>query len=123
MFKRKPVSKGDWIYRYSIRLFLIGTLLVAVCVFAWTWVWGIESMKRGIEAMKPWLAIWRFLLFVGVIGGWRLWASWLAHWAYLDESRYQSILDQRWRVALWLVVIEMVLVQGVSAQFFGNLLN
>ena len=123
MFWKKPVSKGDRIVRFTFGWFAIGALLVALLVIGWTWILGVDSLQRGIDALKPWLLAWRILLFGILIGGWPLWVSWLAWWADLDASRQQAILDQRWYVALWLVVIELVLGQGVTARFFGYLLN
>lgn len=119
---QRPQSKGNQAFRFCLRLFWVGALASALTVAIWVYFAGIESMQRGLTAARPYLALWRLLLFGVLIGGWRFWIDWLARWAGLDKRRKQEVLALRWRTAAWLLVIETILVQGVVSAFIQKIM-
>lgn len=110
------LSKGDRAFRFLMRLFWLGVWVCVILVVSWTWLSGIDAMQSGLWAAKPYFAVWRVLLFVILIGGWHYWIGLLARWADLDEAGYRYALAQRWRTAVWLLVIEAILVQGLAGR-------
>lgn len=138
--KSKPGSKRDQFTRFSMGLFAILVLIAVLVVSIWTYREasraadqgfsdevamrrGLEAVDRGLEAAKPYLALWRLVLFLALIGGWRHWIGLLASWGGLDETRTRFALAQRWRMAAWLIVVEAVLVQELPAKFVRLLLG
>lgn len=122
MMDRKR-SKGKQVYRGLLLLFGIGLLASVLLVTVWTWQAGSDAVRQGLQAAKPWLLAWRLLLFAVLIGGWPYWVGCLARRGRLDERLYRHALSQRWRVAAWLLVIEILLVQGIAAQCFAGFME
>jgi hypothetical protein len=75
------------------------------------------AFARGLDQAQPWLALWRAAVFLLLIGGWPWWVEWwVRHGAWLSAQQ-AFVLAQRWRVAAWLLVIELILVQRVLVRF------
>ena len=94
----KP-GKGDTAFRICMIVFFIGATATAILVAVWSSLRGVDSLLKGIDSARPWMAGWRLLLFAVLIGGWRFWTAWLVRWANLDAARHRFMLSQRWRVA------------------------
>jgi hypothetical protein len=58
-----------------------------------------------------------------LIGCWPLWIGGLAQHYDWSPSRQSFVLAQRWRVAVWLIVLELVLVQGVLFRFLQEMMR
>lgn len=105
-------------------LLLSGTALaglVVVGVFAWHYFNDTQAVAAGIERARPWLAAWRAALFISLVGLWPRLINALADrygWSYAQR---QHVCTQRWRVATWLIVIELVLVQNLIGKFVNGL--
>lgn len=97
--------------------------LVAAGVVLWTVQSGHSSVERSIEATKPYLALWRVFLFLVLIGGWNHWVKPIAGWSRMNDDWIQYARSQRWRFAAWLILIELILVQGLLRAFFDALIR
>lgn len=95
--------------------------LVVVGVFAWHYFNDIQAVATGIERARPWLAAWRAAVFVALIGLWPRLINALADRYGWSNARRQHVCTQRWRVAAWLIVIELVLVQNLIGKFVNGL--
>lgn len=105
-------------------LFLSGAILAGLAivgVVAWQHATDALTVAGNIASMRPWLAAWRLLFFVSLIGLWpRLVHALAKRYAWSDAQQYR-VAAQRWRVATWLIVIELVLVQNIIGKFVHTL--
>lgn len=66
-----------------------------------------------------WISL-RLALLSFIIGGWPLWMRQLGKIRYWSASYLQYTLKQRWRVALWFVLVEMVLVDNIIGYLIAH---
>ncbi|MGH9837379.1 MAG: hypothetical protein ACREEM_01185 [Blastocatellia bacterium] len=52
-------SKADRAFRFFVRAFWIGFVVSALFVTLWIGQSGPGAMQQGLQAAKPWLAVWR----------------------------------------------------------------
>lgn len=97
--------------------------LVVVGVFAWHYFNDTQAVAAGIERAKPWLAAWRAVLFASLLGLWPKLINALADRYGWNDAQRQYVSAQRWRVATWLIVIELVLVQNLIGKFVNGLVS
>ena len=107
------------------RLGLVGLSLLAVVlslmVGAWLWqaieLSSISRVSDQVERLKPIASAVRLGL-VGLLAAlWPRLVGLASRVGQLDESKRASLLAQRWRVAGWLLVIELVLGQDLLGRF------
>ncbi|MEX0926136.1 MAG: hypothetical protein WD208_05395 [Dehalococcoidia bacterium] len=91
---------------------LVGLVVLSVAIAMHTW--SAEQVAATIERAEPWLLAWRIALCTALIVGWPWLIDRLRPW--LPDANHIDLRQARWRVALWLVAVEMVLIQGVPAQ-------
>ncbi len=84
---------------------------------------NLESVERLITTTKPWLFFWRMLVFLLLIAGWQKWSVMYAQWAGMNKTQLDRMLAYRWRIAIWLLVMEVVLSQGILSEFVNNLIT
>lgn len=108
-----------------LRVLLLSGLALAgltvVGVFAWHYFNDTQAVAAGIERARPWLAAWRAAVFVALIGLWPRLINALADRYDWNDAQRQYLSVQRWRVAAWLIVIELVLVQNLIDKFVNGL--
>lgn len=97
--------------------------LVVVGVFAWHYFNDTQAVAAGIERARPWLAAWRAAVFVVLIGLWPRLINALADRYGWNDAQRRYVSAQRWRVATWLIVIELVLVQNLIGKFVNGLVS
>lgn len=100
-------------------LILIGLAIVGTV--AWHYVTDAHAVANGIDVARSWLAAWRAGLFLTLIVLWGHLTDWLAGVYRWSEARRRFVSAQRWRVAAWLVVIELVLVQNLVGRFVNGM--
>lgn len=108
--------------RFSYRMLLTLILVISAAVLIWHVMESAQSVQEKLHRAKPWLALWRIGLFIQIIACWPQLMEKLAkyfHWSMADQNSLKAL---RWRIAGWLIVIELVLVQGVVHKFLGALL-
>lgn len=107
-------------------LFLSGLALAGLAVagtFAWHHLQDAQAVIAGLDRAKPWLAAWRAVLFIALIGLWpRLIDGLAGRYGWSGQHR-SYVMAQRWRVAAWLVVIELLLVQNLAGRFVNGLVS
>lgn len=120
----KPVNaKGEQAFRFLLWASAIGALLVIILVVSVTYLYGFDTWLAWRKAAQPYLGVWRLFLFTVFIGGWKTWVRKYAQWAELTDFQTQFYLQYRWRMALWLLVIEALLVQNVLSDFVNNVIE
>ena len=107
-------------------LFLSGVALAGLAItgtFAWHHFQDAQAVAAGIARTRPWLAAWRAVLFIALIGLWPQLIDGLGDGYGWREQHRQYVTAQRWRVAAWLVVIELLLVQNLTGKFVNALVS
>ncbi|WP_019584328.1 hypothetical protein [Thioalkalivibrio sp. ALE16] len=85
--------------------------IVVVAGLAWNMIEGAEAVRARLDRTEWLLAGWRWLLIAAVVLGWRYWVTWLG--GHLPPESQQRLVDARWRVAAWLVILEILLGQNL----------
>ena len=74
---------------------------------------SVQSVRQGLQAWQPVLTGVRVAVILLVALGWNRLVQVLAHVGMLDPARAGRLTALRWRIVLWLVVLELVLGQGL----------
>lgn len=117
------MEKGRLVFRWSLIVTAGFALLVMLGLILANQLYGIEAIERFTDHAKPWLTLWRAALFIALIGGWRYWSLLYAAWSGMSDHQFQRLLRYRWRIALWLLVMEAVFSQGVLFEFINHLME
>lgn len=110
------------------RWFLLLTLLafglaLGIGAFLWNAVQtsSVVAIQTRIEVMKPVFTAIRLLVIALVALLWPAVTRSLHRWGRVDEAGAARLLALRWRVATWLVVIELMLGQNLLGRFLAAL--
>ena len=121
--KKTVNTKGEQAFRYLMWGTTICAMLITVLVVSVTYFYGFESWLSWRKSAQPYLGWWRLFLFVVFIGGWNTWVIKFARWAELTDFQIQFYLQYRWRMAVWLLILEALLGQNVFSDFVNNLIE
>lgn len=97
--------------RHLILGVLAAFAIVIVAGIGWNMIEGAEVVRARLDRAEWLLAGWRWLLIVIVVGGWRYWVHWLG--GHLPPESKERLVDARWRIAGWLVILEILLGQNL----------
>jgi len=113
-------QQGVKVFTVSLKLTMVLAVLIIIGLiisYAYT---NLESVDKFITTAKPWLFFWRMLLFLALIAGWPQWSTLYAQWAGMNKAQLDRMLEYRWRMAIWLLVMEVILSQGILTEFVNN---
>ncbi len=96
-------------------------ILVGIGMAAWQLFEDPMTIRDRLYAAKPYLFGWRMLLLALLITFWPHLMAWLGRCNGWSTGKLQFAIGWRWRAALWLMVIEVGLVQGVIGGFLRNI--
>jgi hypothetical protein len=110
---------GHTVLRMCLRLFSYGLLgIIVLCSLLFINVG--DQASTVLDTLKPVLACWRLAAFSVLIGGWPYWVKHCSSWLTLTEGQQAMLAKDRWRFAIVLLLVELVLVQrGLLVLFFG----
>lgn len=114
-------KRGRQVFTWSVLITAGGAVLIAVGLIVASNYVPIGTIVRTVESAEWPLTVWRIGLFLAIIGGWPRWSALYASWAGLNARQRAFMLNYRWRMALWLLVMEAVLSHGVVVEFIENL--
>jgi len=114
---------GTKVFIVSLKLTVTLAVLIIIGLVISLAYSNLASVDKFITTTKPWLLFWRILLFLALIAGWSQWSSLYAEWAGMNKAQLDRMLEYRWRIALWLLVMEAVLSQGVLSEFVNGLVT
>lgn len=110
------------------RWFVLLTLLafgLALGIGAFLWhamqTSSVVVLQTRIELMKPIFTTIRLLLIALVALAWPAMTRGLHRWGRVDEAGVARLLSLRWRIVIWLGVIELVLGQNLLSRFLTAL--
>lgn len=116
-------AKKAMALKFLMTLFVMGVVIVTVFVFTVSYFYGYEVLVQKISSAKTIFALWRLFVFIVFVGAWDYWIERLSNWMQLSDAKKTFYLNYRWRFALWLLVIETLLIQDVLADFFSLFIN
>ncbi|MCK5662324.1 MAG: hypothetical protein KAI17_02510 [Thiotrichaceae bacterium] len=116
-------AKKAMALKFLMTLFVVGVVIVTVFVFTVSYFFGYEVLVQKISSAKTIFALWRMFVFIVFVGAWDYWIERLSNWMQLSDAKKTFYLNYRWRFALWLLVIETLLIQDVLADFFSLFIN
>jgi len=116
-------QQGTKVFTVSLKLTLALAVLIMIGLVISYAYSNLESVDKFITTAKPWLLFWRMLLFLALIAGWPQWSTLYAQWAGMNKAQLDRMLEYRWRMALWLLVMEAVLSQGILSEFVNGLVT
>jgi hypothetical protein len=93
-----------------------------VSTLAWSHLAGPAAVAAGLEAARPWLLLWRLALYGLLLGGWGWGVERIAAAKGWRPEHTAFVRRQRLRIAVWLALFELVLVQNVVGRALGGLL-
>lgn len=110
------------------RWFFLLTLLAFVLVLvAGGILWhsvetsSVSEIQAQVESLKPVFIGIRLFLIALVAMAWPFVTNNLHHWRRIDKAQVTTMLALRWRIVIWLVVIELVLGQNLIGQVLALL--
>lgn len=106
-----PGARSTWAF-VGLSTVLVG--LVAVALLVWTGVEGQEAVRQNLRAARPWLLLWRLAVLGVFTARWDSNVEALSRRFRLSSVSAQTLRGWRWRAALWLVVMDLVLVEDVG---------
>lgn len=121
MSNQSGQRKGVKVFRWLLIIFAVLVLMIAAFSFAVSYG-NPGAVTQWLESSKFTLTLWRLLLFLILIGGWRYWSELYAYWTSLSDEQFEKMLDYRWRVAAWLLIMEMIFSQHILSELFVSIL-
>lgn len=104
-------KRSRWLFWGGILLFLIATALISLWVLSHDSVAKVNTLQDQLTAAKPWLLTWRVGLLVFLVGFYPYWVNKAADYLQFNPLQRQVTLNQRWRVALLLLLVELLFAQ------------
>ncbi|MCK9608028.1 MAG: hypothetical protein M0R33_16420 [Methylomonas sp.] len=84
---------------------------------------SLDGLAKIIEVSKVGFTVWRLSVFLLLIGAWPLLTVGYAQWVGLTAQQIASLKAYRWRMAGWLLVMEVLFCQTLWTDFIQILLS
>lgn len=105
-----------------------GALVILACVliagfalFVWSRFESPDRISSRLQAVEPYLAIWRLALIALVIAFWRPLCKRIARLRDLAECELHTLLAHRWTLAVVLLLTELIVVQRLPLILMAKL--
>lgn len=120
VFSNLTENRQRWFWRLSML-----SIILALVVGAFLWraleIASITDIQTRFEGLKPAFMGIRWLLIGLIVGFWPAIVNKLHQSGRVAVAEKHKLLALRWRVLVWLVLIELVLGQNLSGHFFQAL--
>lgn len=97
----------------------VAALILIVAQF----VSSLEGLASVMEASQFGFALWRLSLFLLLIGAWPTFTVGYANRVGLSADQTASLKTYRWRMAVWLLVMEALFCQTLWLEFARTLVE
>jgi hypothetical protein len=99
----------------AVTLIASGLLVAGIAVGLVTWAEkeGLEIIQARLAQAAPWLLVWRIAVFAILIVYWRELAGWVSRRCSLDEASCAALVQWRWRAAVWILLLDLVLAEDL----------
>ncbi|MCH9663452.1 MAG: hypothetical protein K0U66_07340 [Gammaproteobacteria bacterium] len=101
----------------------VGLVILALVFGLGVLTLGVDGVSALMQTLSPWLLVWRLLVFVTLIGGWPLWVSQAAQRGWMTVDQMTELTGYRWLLAIWLLLLEGLLNQGLLIHFVDGLIG
>lgn len=85
--------------------------------------YSLDDLASVIEISKFGFTIWRLSVFLLLIGAWPILTEGYAQWVGLSAEQTASLKAYRWRIAGWLLVMEVLFCQTLWLEFAQMLIE
>ena len=114
-------SKATIVRRRGLVGLSVLAVVLSLIVGAWLWhaaeLSSVSQVSDQVEQLKPVASSVRLALIGLLAALWPRLVGLSFRYGRIEESKRASLLAERWRVAGWLLVIELVLGQNLLGQF------
>jgi|GEM_PF-3087213 len=100
-------------FRIIMGVFVFASVAISGFLYHRLDTHGLAAMDAWLADARPWFTGLRLTLLGAVIGGWGWWVRRLADDGGLTETERQRALSLRWRIAGWLVCLDLLLAEGL----------
>lgn len=104
-------KRSRWLFWGGILLFLVATALISLWVLSHDTVAKVNTLQDQLAAAKPWLLAWRVGLLFFLVGCFPFWVNRVADFLQFNPQQRQVAINQRWRVAALLLLVELLFAQ------------
>ena len=115
MFLSRPVLRRRWFFLLTLLAFALA-LVTGGILWHSIGTSSVNDIQTRVDSMKPLFTGIRLFPIWLVAMAWPFVTNNLHRWGRIDESQATMMLAQRWRVVIWLVVIELMLGQNLLGQ-------
>ena len=102
--------------RWGLLGLVIGFVLVGAIVLGLT-VWarrdGVLAIHSALADAKPWLLIWRLMLYSVLMTFWREIMEWLSQYLAVSTRAQAQLVGWRWRAGMGLLLMDLILVEDL----------
>lgn len=117
MFSNRRSRRKSFLLCASLAALL--TMLVGYLLMHRLQTDSVQAIRQSIDAWRMTLAALRWTAIAVVALGWNYLLAGLVNVRILSRSGATRCTELRWRIVTWLVILELVLVQGMFVKVLG----
>ena len=119
--EKKDLPRGTRVFKALVIMTCMFALIIIIGLAVSLNYSNVEVIDQFMLQSRPWLGVWRLLLFLIVFGFWPKWSVFYASWTSMNTEQLELMLAYRWRMALWVLVMEAVFSQKILSHFVNQL--
>jgi hypothetical protein len=108
----KPLYLKKWF------LFLLLLLIAAPIFFVLNSNSQALAIKNFLDHYEIVFLIWRTALLMALFCIWPMWMKYYAKKYVWDTQQEKRMIDRRYTLVFWLIIIDLVMVENIPARFF-----
>ena len=118
---KQDSQRGTKVFKTLVMMACVLTLIIIIGLAVSLSYSNVEAIDQFMLQSRPWLGGWRLLVFLIIFGFWPKWSVLYAGWASMNTEQLELMLAYRWRMALWVLVMESVFSQKILSHFVNQL--
>ena len=115
-FSNLTENRSRWFWRFTLLAIILALVIVAL-LWRTLEIAAITDIQTRIEGLKPIFTGIRWVLIGLVAGFWSVITNGQYQLGPIDVSEKNQLQELRWRVLVWLVLLELVLGQNLISHF------
>ena len=117
VFSKMPPIRGHWFVSLSLLavglIFAVGAILWQAAEFS-----SLSAVSEQVARLKPFAGVIRLLLIAVLAILWPWLVDLAARSGRVDAADVSGLHALRWRVIIWLLIIELMIGQDLFGRFF-----
>ena len=114
----ETLKRSRWLFWGGMAVFVLATALISLWVLSHDTVEKMETLYDQLAAAKPYLLVWRLGLMSFLIGCYPVWVNKAADFLKFHPQQRQYALNQRWRMAFLVILVELLFAQRGGAMLW-----